>query len=271
MTRVHSKMELTSKTARCEGAEGGGMTGADASSQTTTVGDGLPEAGSPEAARIFWRYWGALTTSNLGTAVTGVALQLTAVLVLDATPFEMGLLAAAAYVAWLVIGLPAGALVQRYPLRRVQVAMDLLRAAAVLSLPLAWWSDRLTLVHLLGVALVISFADVVFSVANMTFLPRVVPKDELQSRNSLVSGTYAVTQMGGPSIGGVAVQLLGAVPTFLVDTVSYLVSAVLLGRLPDVHEPSTDTTPIRDRIREGWHFVSRHRVMGPCIDRKSVV
>lgn len=242
------------------------MTDADASRAGATTATGEPPAaGSPQAARMFWQYWGALTTSNLGTAVTGVALPLTAVLVLHATPFQMGLLAAAGYVAWLVIGLPAGALVQRYPLRRVQVSMDLVRAVAVLSLPVAWWSDRLTLAHLVVVALVISFADVIFGVANMTFLPRVVPKAELQSRNSLVSGTYAVTQMGGPSIGGLAVQLLGAVPTFIVDTVSYLVSAVLLGRLPDVHEPSTDTTPMRQRIREGWEFVHRHPIMGPCM------
>ena len=63
--------------------------------------------------RTFWTYWSASATSAVGSAVGAVALPLTALLVLDATPFEMGVIAASAYVAWLVIGLPAGVLTQR--------------------------------------------------------------------------------------------------------------------------------------------------------------
>ncbi|MDF8262728.1 MFS transporter [Luteipulveratus flavus] len=220
----------------------------------------------PTDRRMFWTYWSASATSSLGTAVTSIALPLTAVLVLHATPFQMGLIAAASFVAWLVIGLPSGAIVQRLPLRGTQVAMDLARAAAIASVPLAWWLDVLTLGRLIAVALIISFADVVFDVANFTFLPRVVPKEALQARNSLMSGTHAASQLGGPSVGGVAVQLLGAVPTLLLDAVSYVASALLLRSLPAVpHEPPADTASVRERIRQGWAFVSRHPVMGPCM------
>jgi MFS family permease len=213
---------------------------------------------------VFWRWWTAGTTSSLGSAVGGVALPLTALAVLDASPFELGLIAAASYVAWIVIGLPAGVIVQRLPLRGTQVGADLARAAAVASIPLAWWWGHLTVVHLVVTALVISFANVLFDVANSTFLPEIVGPDQLQARNSLASGTHAATQLGGPSLGGLAVQLLGAVPTLLVDAVSYLVSAALLRTLPARRAAVPDRwPPVSAMIREGWGFVTRHPLMGP--------
>ncbi|RSN06771.1 MFS transporter [Nonomuraea sp. WAC 01424] len=222
--------------------------------------------GSGGAAGVFWRWWTAGTTSAVGSAVGAVALPLTALTVLDASAFEMGLIAAAGYVAWIVIGLPAGVLVQRMPMRRVQIIADVARAAAVVSIPVAWWLDRLTVAQLVVAALVISFANVVFDVANSTFLPSIVSKEQLQSRNSLTSGTHAATQLGGPSIGGLVVQVLGAVPTLLVDAVSYLVSALLLRTLPERHPQAPDRwPPMRAMIREGWRFVARHPVMGPCM------
>lgn len=231
-------------------------TGADATTTTTTMTD----------SRRFWTYWSAGTTSMVGSAVGGVALPLTALLALDASAFEMGLLTAASYAAWLVLGLPAGVITQRLPLRGVQVGADLVRALAIASIPLAWWLDLLTVGQLLVVALVTSCANVLFDVANSTFLPRVVPREQLQARNSLMSGTHAATQLGGPSLGGVFVQLLGAVPTLLVDAVSYLASAALLGRLPATPAvPDPDRPPMRQMIRDGWHFVTRHPIMAPCM------
>jgi len=215
---------------------------------------------------VFWRWWTAGTSSDLGSAIGGVALPLTALAVLDATPFEMGMIAAAGYVAWLVIGLPAGVIVQRLPLRGTQVGADLIRALAVASIPVAWWLGLLTVAQLVVVALIISFAHVVFFVANTTFLPEIVSRDQLQSRNSLTSGTHATTQLAGPSLGGLAVQFLGAVPTLLIDAVSYLVSAALLRTLPARHGHQPDRpTPMGAMIREGWAYVTRHPVMGPAM------
>ncbi|MGW0808670.1 MFS transporter [Nonomuraea sp. NPDC002799] len=217
-------------------------------------------------ASVFWRWWTAGTTSGVGSAVGAVALPLTALTVLDASALEMGVIAAASYVAWIVIGLPAGVMVQRLPMRRVQIAADLARAAAIISIPPAWWLDGLTIAHLVIVALVISFANVIFDVANSTFLPSIVSKEQLLSRNSLTSGTQATTALGGPSVGGLIVQVLGAVPTLLVDAVSYLVSALLLRTLPERRAQAPDAwPPVRAMIREGWRFVARHPVMGPCM------
>jgi Transmembrane secretion effector len=214
----------------------------------------------------FWRWWAAGTTSGLGSTVTAVALPLTALGVLDASAFELGLIAAASYLAWILIGLPAGVIVQRLPLRGTQVWADLARAAAIASIPLAWWLGGLTIAQLVVVALVTGFADVVFDVANSTFLPEIVSREQLQSRNSLTSGTYAVTQLGGPAAGGLAVQLLGAVPTLLVDAVSYLVSAALLRSLPARRAAvPAQRPPMATLIREGWAFVVRHPAMRPAM------
>ncbi|WP_430781721.1 MFS transporter [Actinoplanes sp. G11-F43] len=215
---------------------------------------------------VFWRWWAAGATSHLGSAVGTVALPLTALTVLHASAFEMGLITAAGYLAYLLISLPAGVIVQRLPLRGMQVVLDLTRALAIGSVPLAWWFEVLTVAQLVAVALVVSFANVLFDVANQTFLPELVPPAQLQARNSLNSGTHAVTQLGGPSLGGFAVQALGAVPTLFVNTAGYLISALLLRTLPArrVRQPA-ERPPMATMIREGWHYVVRHPIIGPAM------
>ncbi len=214
---------------------------------------------------LFFRYWSATAISGAGSAMTAVALPLTAMLVLNASAFEVSLITAASYVAWIVLGLPAGVITQRLPLRTMQVTMDLTRAVAIGSVPLAWWLGHLTVAQLALVALVMSCATVLFDVSNSTFVPAVVDHADLTSRNSLLSGTDAVTQLGGPSLGGVLVQLLSAPTTLLVDAVSYLVSAVLLRTLPaGVLQRPASSPRISTMIREGWRFVIGHPVMRPC-------
>jgi len=218
------------------------------------------------STRRFWVYWTASAASSLGTAVTAVALPLTAIAVLGASSLEVSLVTAAGYVAWLVIGLPAGVISQRLPLRGVQVGMDLARAAALLSVPLAWWAGLLTVGQLVVVALVVSFASVLFDVSSSTFLPSIVPREQLAARNSLASATHATTELAGPSLGGVLVAAVGAVPALLVDVLSYLVSAALLRSLPARHVEHPDAWPrVGAMVREGWRFVVGHPVMRPCM------
>lgn len=216
----------------------------------------------------FWRFWTATTVSGVGSAVTLVALPLVAVTVLHASVAQVGLLAAAGQVGWLILGLPAGVIVQRCPLRGLQVATDLIRLVALASIPLAWWLGHLTYAHLVVAALTVGLATVVFDVGNATFLPAVVDKKDLTARNGLMSGTLAVTQTGGPSLGGLLVQLSGPVGALCFDAVSYLVSALTLRTLPELPRPtgaSPAGTGFRRQIREGWEFVVRHPVLRPCM------
>ncbi|TCO62727.1 MFS transporter [Actinocrispum wychmicini] len=215
---------------------------------------------------MFWRYWSAMAISRTGTAVTAVAMPLVAVSTLHASAFEVSLLTAATYLAWAVLSLPAGVIVARLPLRTTQVAMDVVRAAVIASIPLAWWFDRLTIAHLVVAALLVSLANVLFDVGTATFLPTIVEREELTARNSLVSATESTTQLGGPSLGGVVVQVLGAVPTLLVDAVSFVASAVLLRGLPaGAPAPMGKRPGMAEQIRAGWQFVTRHPVMRPCM------
>lgn len=236
-------------------------------SETPTVPErdlrGTHHATTPPA--VFWRYWAAATVSNAGTAVAALALPLVALTVLDATALQAALLAAAGQISWLLLSLPAGVITQRVPLRRLQVTLDLVRFAAVGSLPLAWWLDRLTYQHLLLAALVTGAATVLFDIGNSTFLPAIVPDRQLAARNSLMSGTHAVTETGGPSGGGLLVHAAGPVGALIVDSASYLLSAVLLRTLPERRPAPPSGDGALRLIREGWTYVTRHPVMLPCM------
>ncbi|MEU3560039.1 MFS transporter [Kitasatospora sp. NPDC006786] len=225
------------------------------------------EARRRTSAGVFWRYWTGSLVSRLGDQVTSVALPLIAVLTLHATAWQVGLITGAGYLAWLLVGLPAGVLVHRLPLRGTQVVTDLVRGLAVASVPVAAALGGLGLPHLVAVALLVGLASVVFDVGNSTFLPSIVPREELTARNSLLSGSSAATELAGPSLGGVLVQLVGGAAAMVLDAVSYLVSAALLRSLPRA-ERSAVARPagagMREQIREGWHFVTRHPVIGPC-------
>ncbi|WP_431776633.1 MFS transporter [Streptomyces cucumeris] len=215
--------------------------------------------------RMFWRFWFSSTVSRTGSNITAVALPLVALSTLHASTFQVTLLAAASQAAWLLLGLPAGVIVQKVPLRGLQVTMDLVCSVAMGSIPVAWWMDRLTFGHLLFTALITSLATVLFDIANSTYLPALVSKDELTARNSLISATDAVTQTGGPSVSGLLIKVVGAVDVLVIDSISYLVSAVTLWTLPERRPKALPQVPVGVLIREGCAFVMRHPVMRPCV------
>lgn len=212
------------------------------------------------AAR-FWRFWTATTVSSLGTGVTTVALPLIAVSTLHASSFEVGLVVAATYAAWILVGLPAGPIVSQWPLRRTQVSMDLIRFAVLGSVPVAALLDWLSLVQVVLVALIVGICSVPFDVANSTFIVSIVPRDELAARNATLSASVSASQLAGPSLGGLLVQWLGASLAVIIDSVSYLVSAVLLYRMPEVPpDPArrAERRSIWQEIRDGISYVRAH-------------
>jgi MFS family permease len=221
--------------------------------------------GTPASTSVFWRYWTASVVTEVGAGVTLVALPLVAISVLDVSPFEVSLLTAAGSLGWIVLGLPAGVIVGRLPLRGMQVATDVIRALALGCLPVLWWLGQLRFSHLVVCAIVISLATVLFDVANSTFLPSIVDRNELTARNSLMSGTYAVTQLSGPSLGGVLVQAMGAAPALIIDSLSFLFSGAILRTLPARRSPPIPAASMMSQIREGWRFVRSHQVMFPCV------
>lgn len=203
------------------------------------------------------------TTSQLGTQVSGVAVPMLAVGALGATAFQVGLLGAASTVAFLLVGLQAGAWVDRMPCRPVLVAADVVRAAAFLTVPVAAWQGALTMTHLLLVVLVGGFARVFFDVGYQSYVPALVGRDRVLSGNSAMELLRSGGQVAGPGLGGLLVSLVGAANVLLVQAGTFAVSAatLLAIRTRETRARARPTTTLRADIREGLRFVLHHRVL----------
>jgi MFS family permease len=197
------------------------------------------------------------TISQFGTQLTMLALPVLAIRVLGADAFEMGLLATCEFLAFLVIGLPAGAWVDRWRKQRVLVANDLLRAVALGSLPLAWALDVLTFAQMLVVALVIGCCTVFFDVAYQSYLPDIVEPEHISEGNAKLQASQSVAMIGGPAMAGVLIRVLGAPLTILFDALSFVGSAFFIRRIRhvDTPPPRASRRALHVEIREGLAFV----------------
>ncbi|MGP3911207.1 MFS transporter [Nonomuraea sp. 10N515B] len=212
----------------------------------------------------FRRFTWANGVTQLGTQVTVVALPLTALLALDAGGFELGLLSAAQMVAFLVIGLPAGVWVDRARRRPILVWADLARGVALLTVPAAAWLGVLTLPHLYAVALVLGVGTVFFDVAQMSFLPAIVPKEGLERANGRLEVTRQMSVLAGPGLGGWLVTALTAPFALLADALGYVVSGFLLAgvRAEEGRGPAEERgRGWRSEVAEGIAFVVRDPVL----------
>lgn len=179
-------------------------------------------------SRDFRNVWAAHTVSQFGTQITVLALPFTAALTLDATPFQMGILTATSTLPTLLFGLMIGVWVDRWPKHRVLVAADLVRAAALLLVPLLALAHALSVAVLIAVAFLTGVANMFFNVAMSASLPRIIGRQRLVEGNALLEASRSAATAVGPSLGGVLVQVLGAPFALLVDAASFLVSALFL-------------------------------------------
>ncbi|SCL27894.1 Predicted arabinose efflux permease, MFS family [Micromonospora rhizosphaerae] len=180
----------------------------------------------------FRRLWLSDAVSTLGTHVTTVALPLAALTALGTGSTGVAALTAATTLPYLLLGIPAGAIVDRLPRRAVLVVADLARALLLASVPLAWAAGLLTLAQLVVVALLAGSATVLFDVAYFAAVPAVVPAGRLADANARLEATRAVGQTAGPGIAGVLVGALGAPVALLVDVASFVASALFLAGTP---------------------------------------
>jgi MFS family permease len=205
----------------------------------------------------FRRLWIGETVSQLGSMVSGLALPLVAILVVHATTFEVGVLTALESAAFLLVGLPAGAWVDRMRFRAVLIVNDLLRAAALASIPLAQLLGVLTIYQLYVVALLTGLCTVFFDVAYQSYLPQLVDKELLVEGNSKLQASESVSQIAGPSLGGLLIQVLTAPYAVLLDAVSFLWSATWVAAIRS-RPPKPPRKPDRHlgrEIGEGLRFV----------------
>ncbi|MEC3973988.1 MFS transporter [Amycolatopsis sp. H20-H5] len=205
----------------------------------------------------FRRLWAGDTASQFGAAIGWTAIPLLAATVLAASPAQMGLLTAAETAAFLLIGLPAGVWVDRRRRRPLMLRADLARAALLLTVPIAWWTDLLTLTQLIVVALLTGVATVFFDVAYQSYLPALVGREHLVEGNAKLQASQSVAQVTGPGIGGALVQAAGAANAVLGTGLGFLASALCLMRVKTVEpEPVPHENPrLWPQIVEGLRFV----------------
>jgi MFS family permease len=204
----------------------------------------------------FRRFFAGQFVSLVGDQVSLIALPLVGVLVLHAGPAQMGYLTTAALVPNLLFSLHAGAWVDRRGRRRqVMLAADVGRAALLLSIPVAYALDRLTIEQLYVVGFLSGTLSVFFYVAYSALFVALVPRDRYVEGQSLMNGSRALSFVGGPSFGGVLVQAFSAPVALLVDGFSFLVSAFSLTRISP-EEPATEPAE-HGHLRAGASYI-RH-------------
>lgn len=179
----------------------------------------------------FMRLWLAQILSNTGSTITAVALPLTAVLTLGATPAQMGLLRIVGSTPNLLFGLFAGVWVDRVRRGPVLVLADAGRGLLFGSIPLAAWFGWLTFTQLLAVIFVTSTLTIFFTLSSVSILPALVEKEQLVEANSKLATSDSLLSIAGPSIAGTLVQLITAPLAIVIDALSYFLSATVLRRV----------------------------------------
>lgn len=222
-----------------------------------------PNRSSLVLHRDFRRFRAGDSVSQVGTAVTLIALPLVAIKTLHATPFEAGLLVMFEYLAFLVVGLPAGAWVDRMRQRRVMIACDICRAALFGSVPVAACLNVLTLTQLYVVAFGASVCTAFADVASQAYLPGLVDDARLVEANVKLEATRNIAQAGGPGVGGLMIAALTAPVAIAVDAVSFVLSALSLSRIrrPEPRPSARADANLRSEIAEGLRFVFGHRLL----------
>jgi len=210
--------------------------------------------------RDFRRLWIGETVSAIGSQVTLLALPLMAVLMLDATPFEMGLLTAAGMAPWVVFALLVGVWIdRRRHLRPLLIATDLGRAALLATVPLVALTGLVGLPQLFAVTFLVGTLTLVFNLAYVAYLPTLVERESLVDANGKLQASQATAWITGPTLAGFLVQLVTAPFAILVDALSFVVSAGCLLRIEapeQVRLRSSNGSWLGD-LRAGLSFVVR--------------
>lgn len=215
--------------------------------------------------RRFRRFWAGQSVSQFGDRITELALPLIAISALNASANQVAWLTALIWTPNLLAIFLGAWVDQRAHKRRLMILADLVRAAVLLSVPAAYLLGAVTLGQLYAVALLMGTAGVLFNTAYPPFFVRLVPRASYVDANSKLSASRSASYVAGPAIGGALVQALTAPVTVVVDALTFLVSAVLVGRV-SVDEPpaasgNAGAPSLLQRAREGLSFVVRHPVL----------
>jgi MFS family permease len=205
----------------------------------------------------FLKLWTSETISSFGAQFTDLAIPFAAVLVLQASPSQLGILNAVLTAPFLLFSLIAGVWVDRHKRRSVMIAANIGRALLLAMIPIAAITGTLSLALLLGVAFLVGSLRVFFDIAYQSFLPSIVQREELVDANSRLEASRAVSSVAGPGAAGLVIQLVTAPFALAADITSFISSTIILGRIKNKEEiielklagATSAVTDIREGIR----------------------
>lgn len=209
----------------------------------------------------FLKLWSGQTISMFGSQVDDLALGFVAIVVLDATPFEVAVVGVLNFLPFILFTLPAGVWVDRLRRRGILIAGDFLRAGLLATIPLAYVADALTLWHLYVVVFLVGLCQVFFDVAYQSYLPSLVERDQIIEGNSKLEVSRSAAQVTGPGIAGLLVQIFTAPYAVLVDALSFVASGLFLIGIrkkeekPERHAVDGVKPSLWTELKEGLSFV----------------
>lgn len=213
---------------------------------------------------MFRRLWFAGVAGDFGDAFAALALSVTSVLVLHASSFQVGLIAALGRSAYLVLGIPIGVWVDRWRRRPVLIGAELVTAAAILSIPVAYLIGMLSIWQVMIVAAVISVAAVFFDTAHTALLPWLVGRDQVSEANARLQTSDTTMGVIGPAAAGLLLRVVSGPILYVTAGVTSLVSAGLIATIK-VREPAAvpkvDREPFRSSLKVGIGYVVTHPVL----------
>ncbi len=221
----------------------------------------------------FMKLWAGQTVSALGSVVTRTAVPLVALLVLGAGPFEMALLVVAGGLAVLLVGLVAGAWVDRLRRRPLLIGADAVRAILLFSIPVAYLAGALHMEQLYAVVFAEGCLGALFDAAYPAYVPSLIGVERVVEGNSKLATSSSLAEIGGPGLAGGLVQAIGAPYAILVDAISFVVSAASLGMIrhrEPARQPRATHITIRREILEGLLLVRRHPILVPLTLRSVI-
>jgi MFS family permease len=215
----------------------------------------------------FVRFWAADAVSMAGSSITTVALPAIAIFTLGASDTEVGVISAARWFPYLLLGLLAGVFVDRHRRKPILVTADLARGFVLALIPLFAVLDVLSMPLLIAVVLVFGALSLGYDAAHQSYPPVLVPTALLTPAWARLEQTSAVASTGGPALAGFLVQLISAPVAILLDALSYLISGLLLltvrPLVPEVAPGKDIPRDLRREIRDGLAWVYRNRTTGP--------
>jgi MFS family permease len=228
-----------------------------------SVGNDKPKGEPPNSLRRhsdFLKLWSGETVSLVGDQFTGLAFPLAAVRILHASAAQMGVLQALGTLPFLLLGLLAGVWADRYRRRRLMIISDVARAIFLLSIPAAFVSGSFSIYLLYLVSFGTGLFTVIFDVSYQAYLPSLVDREQLVDANGKLQASASAASVVGPSLAGSLIQIIAAPFAILVDSISFVWSAVSLSWIRRKEGPVAKETrrPVVEEIKEGLEVVLRN-------------